>query len=127
MTKIVNVTDEVQVIEMSGCGHTIYMSKIHNENVRKTHESFFCTYCGRTNYYPHKTKEEKLRAQLNATRDQLETIRHQRDRAEYKRRAEKGAKTRIKNRIANGVCPCCNRSFKNLAAHMKNKHPDYAE
>ena len=42
-------------------------------------------------------------------------------------RAEKAAKTRIKNRISKGVCPCCNRSFTNLGRHMKSKHPDYAE
>lgn len=25
-----------------------------------------------------------------------------------------------------GVCPCCKRTFKQLAAHMKTKHPQYA-
>lgn len=38
--------------------------------------------------------------------------------------AEK-ALTRHKTRAKNGVCPCCNRTFKQLAAHMKNKHPTY--
>lgn len=28
-------------------------------------------------------------------------------------------------RIHAGVCPCCNRMFPNLAAHMKSKHKDY--
>jgi hypothetical protein len=32
----------------------------------------------------------------------------------------------IKVRIANGVCPCCNRTFVNVRRHMKNKHPDLA-
>jgi len=45
--------------------------------------------------------------------------------AQYRARAEKGAKTRMKNRIANGVCPCCNRTFKNVHRHMKNKHPKF--
>jgi len=49
-----------------------------------------------------------------------------RDHKEAQRRAEKAAKTRIKNRIGNGVCPCCNRTFKDLASHMKCKHPEYA-
>ena len=40
-------------------------------------------------------------------------------------RAEKGAKTKLKKRVAAGVCPCCNRAFKQLAAHMKNMHPKY--
>lgn len=28
-------------------------------------------------------------------------------------------------RLKNGVCPCCNRSFKGLHAHIKNQHPEY--
>lgn len=34
-------------------------------------------------------------------------------------------KTRIKNRVKNGVCPCCNRTFENLARHMQAKHSDF--
>jgi len=39
--------------------------------------------------------------------------------------AQKGVNTRLKNRAKAGVCPCCNRTFKQLAAHMKNKHPEF--
>ena len=39
--------------------------------------------------------------------------------------AQKGVTTRIKNRVANGVCPCCNRHFTNLERHMKGQHPDF--
>lgn len=31
----------------------------------------------------------------------------------------------IKHRVAAGTCPCCKRTFKQLAAHMNRKHPDY--
>ncbi len=40
-------------------------------------------------------------------------------------KAQKTANTRLKNRASAGVCPCCNRTFKQLTAHMKNKHPDF--
>ena len=40
-------------------------------------------------------------------------------------RGQKAAKTKLKNRIANGVCPCCNRSFHNLQQHMSKQHPDF--
>lgn len=42
-------------------------------------------------------------------------------------RATKAAKTRLKNRIKNGVCPCCHRHFDNLQRHIKTKHPGYEE
>ena len=46
--------------------------------------------------------------------------------AERSAAAYKGHLTRVKRRVGNGVCPCCNRTFKNLADHMTTKHPDYA-
>lgn len=39
--------------------------------------------------------------------------------------ALRGEVTKIKNRVGNGVCPCCNRTFENLARHMTSKHPGY--
>jgi hypothetical protein len=39
--------------------------------------------------------------------------------------ATRGVVTRIKNRVSNGVCPCCNRTFTNLHNHMAAKHPNY--
>jgi hypothetical protein len=41
--------------------------------------------------------------------------------------ATRGHLTRQKKRIAAGVCPCCHRTFKQLARHMKAKHPDYSQ
>ena len=46
--------------------------------------------------------------------------------------SEKRVKTRYKNernailqRVAEGVCNCCNRKFVNVARHMKTKHPAF--
>jgi hypothetical protein len=36
----------------------------------------------------------------------------------------RNAKT-MRHRVSNGVCPCCNRTFAKLAAHMKIKHPGF--
>ena len=47
--------------------------------------------------------------------------------AENRRRAAKGQLTKVKKRIGNGVCPCCNRSFENLRNHMLAKHPTYSK
>lgn len=45
----------------------------------------------------------------------------------YSTRALKAAKTKIVNRVKNGVCPCCNRTFQNLKNHFKSKHPELFE
>jgi len=31
---------------------------------------------------------------------------------------------RIEKRVHRGVCPCCSRTFSNVARHMKTKHPN---
>jgi hypothetical protein len=30
----------------------------------------------------------------------------------------------VEQRVGGGVCPCCNRTFQQLARHMQSKHPD---
>ncbi|GLU91324.1 hypothetical protein [Agromyces sp. NBRC 114283] len=65
-------------------------------------------------------RRQRAEARETSTRDQLEAT-------ERSLRGHKAAKTRIKNRIAAGVCPCCNRRFENLARHMSGQHPDFTQ
>lgn len=58
-----------------------------------------------------KARETALRDQLDASVREAETVRQQ--------------LLRDRQRFANGVCPCCNRSFENVRRHMANQHPDY--
>jgi hypothetical protein len=54
--------------------------------------------------------------------------RSEREIAERERRRANGYKghaTRITKRAKAGVCPCCNRTFKQLAAHMASQHPTF--
>lgn len=81
---------------------------------------------------PVQQEARRLRETLVRTEQSLtaERSRHDQTKAELRetesrRRAEKGAKTKIKNRVAHGVCPCCNRTFQNLSRHMNTQHPDW--
>lgn len=65
--------------------------------------------------------QELAQANTRALRAQQE--------ADHERRvaaARKGQLTKLRRRLANGVCPCCNRQFPNVLAHMSDKHPDFA-
>ena len=108
------------------CGHRAHLADRFIKDRRRDHKTFYCTVCGCALHWPDKSDMELLRSRLVRTKDMLDTARADRDLKEHQRRGEKAAKTRIKNRIANGVCPCCRRSFQNLHRHMLNKHPDYA-
>jgi hypothetical protein len=74
------------------------------------------------------TKEISEREQLRRERDQLkQKIAERNDEVgrqiEMRKKIE-GKLGRITKRINHGVCPCCNRTFDNLARHMKSKHPN---
>lgn len=81
-------------------------------------------------WYVGQTPEEKLREARNSLA--AERARHDQTRADLV--GTKAAKTRFRNerdrlkqRASAGVCPCCNRTFQQLARHMAAKHPDFAE
>lgn len=41
--------------------------------------------------------------------------------------SEKKKAAKSKDRALSGVCPCCNRSFKNVQRHLATKHPGQAK
>ena len=97
-----------------GAGHYVYCPNGHNI------------------HWPGPTEADKLRKRLRLAEDSEARAKAARDQAEASARAQKAAATRARNqrdkdrtRVANGVCPCCNRSFKDLRRHMASQHPDY--
>ena len=96
---------------------------------------------GKTFYCPNGHPQSYSESTVDKLKKQNETLKRQKDFTESclqdackrekklgnKLRGEKAAKTRIKNRIKNGVCPCCNRTFKNLQRHMTTQHKDYVK
>ena len=95
--------------------------------------AFYCAYGHQQFYIEGDSEETKLRRERDRLQqrlaqkdDEIAAERRQREEAERSVAAHKGQVTRIKNRIGNGVCPCCNRTFRDLSRHMKGKHPDYA-
>lgn len=88
---------------------------------RRDSNTWTCPNGCRRHYPPGKSDEQKLKdaaARETALRDQLEASIRDGE-------AQRVELARIRQRIANGVCPCCNRSFGNVRAHMQTQHPDY--
>ena len=108
------------------CGVAMFIPDDMNKKFLRTGDSFYCIN-GHDQHYIGELEETKLKRQLKVERDTNTFLRKQNEQERNRTRGQKAAKTRIKNRIKNGVCPCCNRTFKQLAAHMKNKHPEYME
>lgn len=87
---------------------------------------FYCPN-GHAQHYTGATAAQRLERELSWSRDRAARIERERDHAEARRRGQLGANTRLKKRVANGVCPCCKRTFKDLARHMTGQHPEFVE
>jgi len=130
----INVDVTLTEINCGCCGGTYAINERYREQQYRDGGSWNCPYCKtgwgygenneRSNLEKKLEREKKLRrwAEENANK-LLKSI----DVANRRIAAHKGVSTRMKNRAKAGVCPCCTRTFKQLAAHMKNKHPDYVK
>lgn len=103
---------------------------------REAHNNGVAVYCPLGHTFVWKeTEADRLRAQIKQTehslriaRASMTAARDQRDAAERSNAAYKGWITRLRNRIANGVCPVadCHRHFENVERHIATVHPDWA-
>lgn len=115
------------------CGVVFGLSEQHKGQLKRTGATFYCPN-GHGMVYGNTLEEQvkKLKKQLAEEQETAEywrrsTIAEEKDHNSTKRRlsATKGVLTKTKKRVANGVCPCCSRTFKQLARHIRDKHPDY--
>lgn len=101
---------------------------------RNDHKTFYCPGCGTRLSFPEgDTDLDRARRDLERAKQNEaylnDRIKSARDDAEHERRrriAATGQVTKLKKRASAGTCPCCNRTFKQLAAHMADKHPQFA-
>ena len=113
-------------VSMDGCGHVTALPRAVYDQRREDHQGFWCSTCGRENYFPRQSDLElALEAQARAE-EQAKSAERRAQYAENSLRVTRGHLTRIKRRIAAGVCPCCKRSFRDLARHMTGQRPGYA-
>jgi len=108
------------------CGVPMFIPAEMNKKLLSTQDSFYCIN-GHQQCYIGDSEETKLKRKLEIERDTNKFLRKQNETERNRTRAQKAAKTRIKNRIKNGVCPCCNRYFANVHKHMLTVHPEHKD
>ena len=118
--------DELRVLECGKCGIAFAVPPEWLKARKGDHSTFYCPN-GHPRYFPGESDAEKLQRRLDFEKQRREAAERDADYQRNRARAQKAAKTRLEKRIAAGVCPCCKRSFENLANHMRDKHPDYSE
>lgn len=127
----------VVVVEMTDitcgkCGAVYALSERYRQKCYQDGTGWHCPYCQVGWGYLGNTEVKRLQAELRDVQRSKQWAEERAARleqravtAEHQARAQKAAKTRLKNRIGAGVCPCCTRSFENLQRHMKNQHPEF--
>jgi len=108
------------------CGVPFGIESDHQRHLRNTGASFYCPN-GHKQHYTD-TQDEKIRRLEQRLAAEAGNRRHLNEQFERERRrhaATKGQLTKTRKRVSGGVCPCCNRSFVDLARHMAGQHPDY--
>ena len=114
------------------CKEPIFLSDVLHQTLRRNQQKFFCLW-GHNNYFPEgetetdvlRRERDRLKQQAAQLQDSVNYQRQMREMAERRVSAAKGQITRLKNRASAGVCPCCNRTFSQLARHMAAKHKGF--
>ncbi len=91
---------------------------------QRTGKDFYCPNGHQLSY--REREEGRLRKQLQSEQERYRQAEAQLVSVRDQLQATEREMQRHKKRVANGVCPCCNRSFVKLQQHMKVKHPEYA-
>jgi hypothetical protein len=111
------------------CGCVFYIPSVLQARRKETHEIIFCP-TGHEQHYTGKTEAQKLKEALEAKQRELDAqakalINVRGDL--YKANDDKSKMARKLDRLKNGVCSECHRTFENLQRHMNTKHSHKAK
>lgn len=137
MSKTIQHTEtETLVVVTCWCGirHAVPQSLRRVQLQQPGKKEVFCP-LGHAYVSGGESEADRIKQQLlderkrhESTRKMLDATRWDRDHAQRSAAAFKGHATRKGKqleRVKAGVCPCCNRHFKNLERHMTGQHPDF--
>lgn len=108
------------------CGVSFAMPEMLYDKAREDHDRWFYCPNGHNQHFLGRTAAEKLEEQLASERRRSGRLAAERDQTQARLRAQKGVTTKLRKRIANGVCPVCHRHFAGLERHIAGQHPDFA-
>ena len=118
------VEEEYRRMQCSECGVTYFFPEAWADNASKHGKSWQCPnghgqWFGESPYEKMRRENERMKQQAAQKDDELAAARKSWNEAEKRAKA-------VETRARAAVCPCCNRSFKQLREHMRRKHPEHA-
>jgi DNA-binding XRE family transcriptional regulator len=118
-----NFVDNIEFVTVHcyKCSMPFAMTRDFNDRRLKDRADWFCPR-GHAQHYIGKSEEQKLREEVERQRQMREAEEARRLRVEQERDQVARAHHKMRVRVMNGVCPCCNRTFQNLMQHMQTEH-----
>ena len=122
----------VGTLKVTSCWCGIQLAIPSDLHAIATRQKDFTVWCPLGHKYIYgDTTEDKLDEERRRRQEAERQKQATRELLEFEQRshaATRGHVTRKKKQLARvkeGVCPCCNRTFKQLARHMKSQHPEF--
>ena len=117
------ITVQMADMQCGECGIQFAVPETWRAEKQRTGAGWFCPN-GHSRVY-RESDEEKAKKALAEERQRHANTLARLNEAQTVERNLQAEMKRMKNRAAAGVCPCCKRTFQQLARHMKSKHPDH--
>lgn len=128
------VSFDVDTVTCYKCGVSFSIADTWVKSRREDHANFWCPN-GHEQHFTESSKDreirekaaeiDRLKKQLEWKENSLKSANAQCDRISRSNAALRGVVAKERKRVGNGVCPCCKRTFKQLAQHMDHKHPTW--
>jgi NMD protein affecting ribosome stability and mRNA decay len=115
-------SEEMTQLKCGKCGITFNVPEYWRAEKQRTGDSWFCPN-GHCRVYSESDAEKYRKLLEQEKQRHLKTLSRLNEAEAAEQKITKEL-SRVKKRVHAGVCPCCNRTFQQLARHMKNKHPE---
>ncbi|HET9678959.1 MAG TPA: helix-turn-helix transcriptional regulator [Gammaproteobacteria bacterium] len=99
------------------CGIQFAMTDAFHKRRLDDKKIFYCP-SGHAQHYTGKSEEQRLREQLKQQQIRANVLTEEKD--EISR-----TYNRMRRRVKEGKCPCCEKTFPNLFQHMRSQHPSF--
>lgn len=124
-----NTTTEMVEICCGNCGCYYAIQKVMHDMAVEEGGFWHCPNGHRRGYREGRREREAIRLERDRLKQQVaeldDALRLANQKTVRMVAAARGEVTKLKKRAHAGVCPCCNRTFVNMARHMQQKHPTF--
>lgn len=122
----ISLSVKLEKVDCPSCNALYALSCDYIDRRRKDGKGWQCPYCSSGTSFHGNDEISRLKKQISEEQAIKNRLLADANVLRGEVLAAKTAAEKLKKRAANGVCPCCTRTFANVADHIKTKHPGFA-